>query len=137
MRFHAVYLLLALVGCASQPVPSESATPVPAERILDASFAASKPGAGQVIVKRDSGAVGSACSTRLFVDAKPAADIRASEKATLQLPAGDYVLSIDTASPICGGRMYELRATVKAGEQSTYRISISGNGELLLSPTAF
>ncbi|HEV6969041.1 MAG TPA: hypothetical protein VK305_26910, partial [Roseateles sp.] len=93
-RLHLLCFGAALVaGCATAPVTDAEASPVPVDRILDNSVLASRPGTGQVTVKRDSGLGGSACSTRVFVNAKPVADIRTSEKVVFHLPPGEYIFS--------------------------------------------
>jgi hypothetical protein len=89
-----------------------------------------------VIVKRDRGLSGSACSTRIYVNGKPVADIDPAEKVVLYLPEGEHILSAEP-NGMCGGNMTEVKAVVKAGSQSNYRYGTSGNGSPSIYPTAF
>ena len=93
-------------------------------------------GRGAVVVKRDSGFGGSACSARLFVDAKPAADLRASERVVLHLSAGDHILSAQP-NGMCGGGMVETRVRVSPHETATFRMGYGTAGDFTLTPTAF
>lgn len=135
IRIASFILISLLSGCATQPVPNSEASAVPQDRILDAAVFEPKDGFGKVTVKRDSGFVGSICATRLFIDAKPTADIRISEKATVFLPEGDYIFS--ASSGLCGGGITEVRGTVKFAKPISFRIGYGTNGEFKLTPTAF
>lgn len=134
----AILLLIVVVfsGCATQPISNTLAAPAPMERIIDKRYLQPGPRTGEVTVKRDSGFCGSACSSRIFVDGHPVADIRVSEKVVLYLPEGDHILSA-WPNGICGGGMTELRAIVKAGTQSNYRVGYGSNGDFTINPTAF
>ena len=128
--------LLILSGCATQPISNSSAIEAPMNRILDRQFLQPATGTGEVIIKRDSGFGGSACSSRIFVDGRPVADIRVSEKIVLYLPEGDHILSA-WPNGICGGGMTEVRAVIKAGVQSSFRVGYGSNGDFSINPTAF
>lgn len=122
-------------GCATQPVATTDAAPVPPERILASEFL--KPGgeAGIVTVKRDSGLFGSGCSARLFVNAKPTAELRPSERITLYLPLGEHILSAQPTG-MCGGGLVEVKANV-GRQPTTFRMGAGTNGDFILVPTAF
>src|SRR6184192_2112771 len=83
MRFFTVLLVLSLTACATQPVTIHQASAVPASRILAPQWLSQAPYTGSLIVKRDSGFMGSACTVRVFVDAVPVADLAPSEKVEL------------------------------------------------------
>jgi len=134
--FLAVALVLALSSCATRPVSNDDALPVAGERLLNSQYQSPSAGTGEVTVKRDSGAFGSACGTRIYVDATPIADINPSEKIVLYLPDGDHILSA-WPNGICGGRMSEVRAAVKAGSHTSYRVGYGSNGDFSIDPTAF
>jgi hypothetical protein len=106
------------------------------ERILNRHFLQPAQGTGEVTIKRDSGFSGSACSSRIFVDGRPIADIRGSEKVVLYLPEGEHILSA-WPNGICGGGMTEVKAVIKAGTQSSFRIGYGSNGDFSINPTAF
>ena len=128
--------LLSIGGCATRPVSNAEAVNVPMERIVDSRYLQNAPNTGQVTVKRDSGFGGSACSSRIFVNAKPVADLRTSEKVVLYLPEGEYVISAWPNS-ICGGGMSEVRATVKSGGELNFRVGYGSNGDFSINATAF
>jgi hypothetical protein len=133
----SVFLALAIAacaGCATQPVSDSNASLVPGKRIVDSTYLEAKPGTGQVTLKRDSGIIGAACSVRLFVDAKPIADIRTSEKVVLHLPPAEYVFS---AEPHCGGGMREIHGTVRSGEAIAFRVAYGGSLDFAINATAF
>jgi hypothetical protein len=135
-RCGAMIVGISIFGCASQPISNQQARPVPLERILDSTFLKPAPNSGEIVVKRDSGLIGSACSTRIFLNGKPVADIRPSEKIVMYLPEGEHIVSANP-NGICGGGMTEVKAVVKAGTQSSFRFGTSGNGSPSIYPTAF
>lgn len=132
----AVLVGVGLGGCSTQPIATSAATPVPPKRVIDAEYLNSAPATGEVIVKRDSGFNGVGCITRLFVNAKPVADIGVSEKVGIFLPEGDHILSINPVAP-CGGGLVETRATIKAGGSYVFRVGFGNNYQLGIYPTAF
>ena len=128
-------LTLFVSACATEPVPNSEAEPVPNERIIDSSFLKHQQDYGIVVLKRDSGFKGSPCAARAFVNAKPVADIRSSEKITIYLPAGEYIFSALPGS--CSGGLFEVSGTVKPGSQLSFRIGWSSTGHFGMFPTAF
>lgn len=89
-----------------------------------------------MIVKRDAGFGGSACSVRISIDALPMADLDIEEKVLFYLPPGEYILSAIPNS-ICGGGLSEIAANVKSGKQLTYRVGYGSNGDFFINRTAF
>ncbi len=132
------WVSILLIGCASTPTPTDSALPVPSERVLEAGkrFLNPAPQTGKVIVKRDTGVVGSACNTKIYVDGQAVAELDVAEKVTLFLPAGDHILSAQPNNP-CSGGMTELAAKVRPNETLVFRFGTSGQGSPSLYPTAF
>lgn len=127
-----ITLAALVIGCATQPVPNNEAVSVP----VDASYLHITRNSGKVTIKRDSGMGASACSTQLFVNAQPIADIDTSEKVVIYLPADDYIFGA-IANGICLGSLTETSATVKAGKELTLRVGYSSAGEFRISQTAF
>ena len=128
--------LLVLVGCATQPIATSEAKEVPNSRILASRFTAKKEGAGVVIVKRDTGFMGALCSSRVFVDGTPVADIRVGEKVTLYLSPGEYIIS-SNPNGVCGGGLAEIRVNFSESETSTLRIRYGTSGDYTIQSTAF
>jgi hypothetical protein len=128
----------ALCGCATQPIPTSDARQVSADRVLEKSYFETKPGAAEVIVKRDSGFLGAACAARVFIDAVPVMDLMPSEKAVLHLEPGDHIFSVQTTGRgLCrDSNTPEFRGSIAAGKVTTLRIAIEMGGAAIY-PTAF
>jgi hypothetical protein len=136
-RTVGVALLAVIVSCcATRPVSDPETRPVPPDRIIDSRFLQASVGTGAITIKRDRGLGGSACSSRVFVDASPMADLRPSEKLVVYLPPGDHIISA-WPNGICGGGMSEVRASVTSGAALTFRIGYGSNGDFFINPTAF
>lgn len=133
MSFGAV-CCLALVGCATTPVPDGVARLVPQSQVLDKAYLEPILNAGLVTVKRDSGFMGSACAVRIFVNNKPLAELDTSEKVVFYLAAGDYVLGA-WPTALCGGGYFETPAKIAAGSSSSFRVG-HGNSGLFIQPSA-
>jgi hypothetical protein len=139
MKYIALFVLLGMcffAGCATRPVSNDLAVSAPKERILDDKYINPIANAGQITIKRDSGIGGAACSSRIFINGQPTADIYTSEKIILYLPEGEYILSA-WPNGICGGRMSEVKTSIKNGSKSTFRVGYGTNGDFFISPTAF
>lgn len=132
----ALAFLLFASGCATTPIPSEQATFVPTNQIIDARYLQEHEGTGEVIVKRDSGIFGSACFSKVYVDAIFVAHVNPAEKVVLFLPEGDHLVGAEPNS-ICGGGLTEAKATVVKGKRLVFRIGYGSNGDYRIQPTAF
>lgn len=135
-RVSLIAIVLVVAGCATRPVSNSEASHVPSSRIIDSKFLQPAADSGVVTVKRDSGFGGSVCSSRVFVNAKPVADLQKSEKVVVYLPAGEYIFSA-WPNGICGGGMSEVRALVKSGAELSFRIGYGSNGDFTINATAF
>ena len=136
VRLFPIFFLFVISGCATRPVSNAESTPVPSSRVIDSRHLTSAPNTGIVTVKRDSGFGGSACTSRVFVNGKPVADLNPSEKVVLYLPESEYIFSA-WPNGICGGGMSEVRANVKAGVELNFRIGYGSNGDFTINATAF
>lgn len=124
-----------LSGCATSPVPSSQADPVPAGRLLAFQTAPASP-YGTLIVTRDSGFTGSACNTTLYIDGKKSAEIASGESAKFYLEPGERIVGVNSTT-LCGGGLKERSFVLSAGAIKKYRISIDTSMSMDLSPTAF
>lgn len=122
-----------LSGCASNPIASSSASPVPADRLV----AYFKPvsGANMLTVTRDTGFVGGACSSQVFIDGKLAAYVRAGETVTLYVPQDEFIIGAQSSNP-CPGPLVEIEAKAKKVVVLRYRLSHPQNGDPGLVRTA-
>ena len=130
-----VLVCISISSCATRSVSNQNATMVPSNRILSTEYLTKLPNTGTVIIKRDSGILGSGCSSKVFVNGKPTARLRPSEKIALYLSEGEYIFS---AWPgICGGGLSEVSGNVKVDEQISFRIGYGNSGDFFINRTAF
>jgi hypothetical protein len=140
MRFFTMIMALSLMACATSPVSVHQASLVPSSRMLAPQLvsqvqAQAQP-TGSLIVKRDSGLMGSACTIRVFVDAVPVADLAPSEKVELFVPSGEHIVGV-TSNGICGGGVAETAVVIFPERQKILRIASGQSGDIYLQPTAF
>jgi len=124
-----------LSGCATSPIPSSQADPVPAGRLLAFQATPASP-YGTLVVTRDSGFTGSACNTILYIDGKKSAEIASGESAKFYLEPGERIVGVNSTT-LCGGGLKERSFVLDAGAIKKYRISIDTSMSMDLSPTAF
>jgi hypothetical protein len=127
--------MVALVSCATEPMPTSAAVAVPLERIFNPALTKQRPGTGSLIVKRDPGFKGSICAFRLHEGGKLFAEILPGEKVQIYLAPGDHIIGLKT-DMMCDNNI-EASVTLTEGQTRTYRAGMGGNNELLLHPTAF
>ena len=134
MKATVLVVAIALIsGCATTPISSGQADPVPADRQLR--FRAPASNTVPVSITRDSGFVSSACATRVFVNGELAAYVRAGERVTLNVPAGEVILGAQPDG-ICAGGLVETQAILQLGRQIQFRIGYDHNGSIGLYRTA-
>lgn len=127
---------IAIVGCATTPVPDSATSSVPTDRLYAPAMARPVTGGGSINVRRDSGLMGSACSTRVWINGQPAADLRTSERITIHVEAGDHIVSAQP-NALCAGGLVEAQAVVRPGRTARFRVGYGTNGDFILAPTAF
>jgi hypothetical protein len=137
MRFFAVFLALSLTACATQPVSIYQASAVPSSRILAPQLLSQAQYTGSLIIKRDTGFMGSACTIRVFVDTVPIADLGPSEKIELFLPLGEHVVGATPTDAFCGGGTSEAAVVIRPESQRILRIASGQSGDIHLQPSAF
>lgn len=129
-------LFVSLLGCATTPVPTNSARNVPSARVLNPTLLERKEVLGQVVVKRDQGLSASACNSRVFANGTPVADIAPGEKVIFYLPEGEQMLAAKAVG-ICIGGLVEAKVSVSRSRPAVFRISYGSSGEFSIQPTAF
>jgi hypothetical protein len=137
MRFLAVFLALSLTACATWPVSIDHASAVPPSRILAPQWLSQAPYTGTLIIKRDGGFMGSACTIRVFVDTVPVADLAPSEKIELFVAFGEHVVGATSTGTFCGGGVSEAAVIIYPERQRILRISSGQSGDIHLQPSAF
>ena len=136
MHILAIFLMLSLAACATTPVTINQASVVPASRVLAQQLLARTSISGSLIIKRDSGFMGSACTIRVFVDAVPVADLAAGEMIELFVAIGEHNV-VATSNGICGGGTREGAVVIMPERQRILRIASGQSGDIFLQPSAF
>jgi len=136
MQLLAVFLLLSLTACATSPVTVNQSAVVPDSRVLARQWLSQAPNTGSLVVKRDGGFMGSACTIRVFVDAVPVADLAPSEKVELFVALGEHSV-VATSNGICGGGTSEAAVVIMPERQRILRIASGQSGDIYLQPSAF
>jgi hypothetical protein len=138
MRSAAILFLVTLTACATHPVTVQQAVPVHSSRILaPAQSFTEAPYTGRLVIKRDGGFMGSACTIRVFLDAMPIADLEPEEKVELFVPLGDHIVGATSTQKYCGGGVSEMAVVITAERQKILRIASGQSGDLFLQPSAF
>lgn len=136
MKFLLVFSLLLLSACATTPVAVNQSAAVPDSRVLARQWLTQTPNSGSLVVKRDGGFMGSACTIRVFVDAVPVADLGPSEKVEVFVPLGEHSVVV-TSNGICGGGTSETAVVIMPERQKILRIASGQSGDIYLQPSAF
>lgn len=133
----ALCVLLLLAACATTPVTINQASAVPDSRILAPQLLAAASNTGSLLVKRDSGFMGSACAIRVFVDAVPVADLKPSEKIEIFVALGEHSVVVSSTGILCGGGTSETAVVVMPERQRILRIASGQSGDIFLQASAF
>lgn len=136
MHVWVIALVFFITACASSPVTIEQATTVPETRILAPQLLAQTPNTGSLVVKRDSGFMGSACTVRVFVDAVPVADLGPAEKVEVFVPLGEHSVVV-RPNGVCGGGISESVVVIMPERQRILRVASGQSGDILLQPSTF
>jgi type IV pilus biogenesis protein CpaD/CtpE len=136
MQLFAVIMALLLAACATTPTTIQQASNVPSSRILAAQWVSQAPYTGSLVVKRDSGFMGSACTIRVFLDGVPVADLAPAEKVEIFVPMGEHIVGV-TSNGICGGGFAETAVVIALERQKILRIASGQSGDIYLQPSAF
>ena len=137
MRSFAILLTLSLTACATQPISIYQASEVPSSRILAPQLLSQAQYTGSLIIKRDTGFMGSACTIRIFVDRVPIADLAPSEKIEIFVPLGEHIVGATPTEFLCGGGTSEAAVVIRPESQRILRIASGQSGDIHLQPSAF
>ena len=137
MRLFATLLALSFTACATTPITIQQASAVPSSRILTPQWLSPTAYTGSLVIKRDTGFMGSACTVRVFVDAVPVADLATAEKVEVFVPLGEHVVGATSTNLFCGGGAVEVAVVIAPERQKILRIASGQSGDLYLQPSAF
>lgn len=137
MRILLVLLLLAAVfsGCATTPIRSSDAQPVPTDRLL-AFQEKSEKTPSRIVITRDVGFTGSACYLVVRINGKDAVRIDVGETAIFSVEPGESLLSVvldPLGKGLCRASLDPGRGTtrevyLKAGEWKYFRLKLDQFG---------
>jgi hypothetical protein len=123
------------VACASTPVPSSDAIPVPEHRIFAKEFTTPQEGYAYVVVTRDKGLIAEACAVSLFVDGTHVADLSNREQIRLFVKTGEHLLGISAKGCFRGSDQLSIDAT--QDKLTLLRIEVGLADGLRIKPSAF
>jgi len=126
-----------LAGCATTPVPSSSATPVPPERILAAEFTKPHQGLAMLVVTRDKGFFIAKCEATVFVDGIKVAKILQREQLRLFVEEGEHLIGVSSDEGICLGGSDQKPVTVTRAKPTLLRIAAGNGFGVKIEPSAF
>jgi hypothetical protein len=125
--------ILAVTGCATSPIASGEASQ---GRVMPNEWQAPGPNSGKLVVTRDSGFMGAACSQKIYVDGTAIGSLRSGQTVTVYLPAGEHVTGVMTGG-MCGGGSSSASLTMKAGGTKMFRVASGQSGDVKIEPSAF
>lgn len=114
-------IIVVVMGCPAKPVREQFASPIPNKRIYESYYVgvATSASDATLIFLRDSGFPGSGCAYVMYVNNVKIFAIRAGEKITIHVPAGQHILRMEA---FClQDFAMSLETTLAPGESQTYR----------------
>lgn len=123
-----------MAGCASTPVSRLDANL--SSKILSDEFSKKQNGYASLVVKRDNGFSGSACSSRVYINGIAVVDLDTGEYYKAYIKPGEHIISAQPKG-ICGGGLSEASVRATENQDLTYRIGYGSNGDYFIVPTAF
>lgn len=127
---------LFITGCVIKPVSNDDAKIVPNKRMLDGAYFIKDDSKVFVVIKRDQGHVGSACTTKILIDGNPVVNLRMSEKIMIYLSPEQHIIS-SIPQGVCGGGIAELQIDLTSTKPATFRVGYDGNATHKIQPTVF
>ena len=123
------------VACASTPVPSSDAIPVPDHRIFAKELTKAQEGYAYLVVTRDQGLIAEECAARLFVDGTHVADLRNREQVRLFVKTGEHLVGASFEGCFRGSDQLSIDATQE--KLTLLRIEVRLDDGLRIKPSAF
>lgn len=129
--------LVILAGCVSTTTPSSSATPVPPSRIFARDY--TKPGEGLalLVVTRDAGMWGKACSTDVFIDGVKVADVQPTEQVRLFVEEGEHLVGVIARGSVCLAKSSQTTVNVTRAKPYLLRIRSKNGIGIAIEQSAF
>lgn len=138
MRYAGIAALATLaMGCATQPVPSSEAKPVPKDRVHAPDFLQAGPGRAFLVVTRDKGLKASLCGMGVYIDGTLVATLRPSEQIRLFVNEGEHLVGVDSKTTACFTGPHQLTVNVTQTQPLLLRISAGGKDGTVIEQSAF
>ncbi len=135
--FLSTYIIsIGLVGCSTTAVPSSQARFAPNDRVYKYQTPVSN--GAKLTVVRDSGMVGGACYSTIFINGQEVSKLKTSEKVILTLQPGEYsVGTVLDGNGLCsfGGLRQERFFQLAANEEKVVRVFTDQSGNMDIRPT--
>ena len=122
-------------GCASTPVPSSNALPVPEHRIFASEYTKAQHGYALLVVTRDQGLIAGACAAHLYVDGTHVADLHNREQVRLFVKTGEHIVGVSAKG--CFGGSDQTSVDVTQDKLTLLRIEAELTEGLTIKPSAF
>lgn len=132
----ALLCAVVVAGCSTQPVATSKTTPVPADRVLSTAYSKPAKDSGTLVVKRDSGLIGSGCNWTVSINGGDIAVLASEESVALYLPPGEAIVGVRPKVALCAGALIETEVMIHPGRVKALRLSVDWTGTFRLSPTA-
>ena len=135
----AALLAFAATGCATTATPPDEVKEAPRQNIYLNNYTAS-PDFIRIIVTRDQGYAGHACSAGVYIDGRLAAKLDTSERVTFWMPPKEVLVGVGPAerTGFCsaGLGMREVATNPKAGETRMFRVVVRPGDGLGIEATS-
>ncbi len=133
-RLFCFCVAAAIAGCSSTPQEQGRARVVPDERVYSADLLTpSAERTAQIVVIRDQGFKGSACSYIISLDKAKVVALRSSESSIMHVSPGPHFLTLETTGGFCGSSIMSQNVYIATGEKQVYRAIQPGVGEAHLT----
>lgn len=98
-KLFTLSIILALTACATTAVLPQNAKQAPSSRVF--LYQKNEGNTAKLTVVRDSGYLGSGCFSAVYLNNKKAAILEPGEKATFNLPAGEWNVATKGEGKMC------------------------------------
>ncbi|MDC9582758.1 hypothetical protein PSI15_14490 [Xenorhabdus sp. PR6a] len=118
----AMLLPIIVSGCSSNRLNASASKEVPVERMYWEKGRDNTSGDSTIIIKRDAGVVYSACVSNIFFQGVRIAELMPSEKVTLNVNSGEYILGEFLSGSGCFSFAKTLIANIKPNSVNVFRV---------------
>lgn len=92
--------------------------------------------ASTIVVRRDTGIMGSACPIDIYLNGEKQAKLKSGESIEIHTNAGLHILSAKfTGKGFCQDRLNEIEVAISKQESKYYRLAMGASGDFHIFPT--